>query len=51
MSEDTYKLVAPDGTEVELPVHSGTLGPDLVDIGHLYRDQGVFTYDPGFLAS
>ncbi len=51
MSEDTYKLVAPDGTEVELPVHSGTLGPDLVDIGRLYRDQGVFTYDPGFLAT
>ncbi len=51
MSEDTYKLVAPDGAEVELPVRSGTLGPDLVDIGRLYRDQGVFTYDPGFLAT
>ena len=51
MSEDTYRLVAPDGAELELPVRSGTLGPDLVDIGHLYRDQGVFTYDPGFLAT
>ncbi len=51
MSEDTYKLVAPDGAEVELPLRSGTLGPDLLDIGRLYRDQGVFTYDPGFLAT
>ncbi len=51
MSEDTYRLVAPDGAELELPIRSGTLGPDLVDIGHLYRDQGVFTYDPGFLAT
>ena len=51
MSEDTYKLVAPDGSEVEFPVRSGTLGPDLVDIGRLYKEQGVFTYDPGFLAT
>ena len=51
MSEDTYKLVAPDGAEMELPIRCGTLGPDLVDIGRLYRDQGVFTYDPGFLAT
>ncbi len=51
MSKDAYKLVAPDGSEMELPVHSGTLGPDLLDIGRLYREQGVFTYDPGFLAT
>ncbi len=51
MSKDAYKLVAPDGSEMELPVHSGTLGPDLLDIGRLYREQGVFTYDPGFVAT
>jgi len=36
---------------MELPVRSGSLGPDLLDIGRLYREQGVFTYDPGFLAT
>ena len=51
MSKDAYKLVAPDGSEMELPVRSGSLGPDLLDIGRLYREQGVFTYDPGFLAT
>ena len=51
MSKDAYKLVAPDGSEMELPVHSGTLGPDLLDISRLYREQGVFTYDPGFVAT
>jgi len=51
MSNDPYKLVAPDGSEMELPVSSGTLGPDVVDIGRLYREKGVFTYDPGFLAT
>jgi len=51
VSKDAYKLVAPDGSEMELPVRSGSLGPDLLDIGRLYREQGVFTYDPGFLAT
>ena len=51
MSKDAYKLVAPDGSEMEIPVHSGTLGPDGLDIGRLYREKGVFTYDPGFVAT
>ena len=51
MSKDAYKLVGPDGSEMEIPVLSGTLGPDVLDIGHLYREKGVFTYDPGFLAT
>ncbi len=51
MSEDAFRLVSPAGTETELPVHKGTTGPDVIDIGKLYRDQGVFTYDPGFVAT
>ncbi len=51
MSKDAYKLVSPDGSEMEIPVHSGTLGPDVLDICQLYREKGVFTYDPGFLAT
>ena len=31
-----------------LPVMSGTLGPDVVDIRKLYSDLGIFTYDPGY---
>ncbi len=51
MSKDAYKLTSPDGSEIELPVRSGTLGPDVLEIGRLYRDQRVFTYDPGFMAT
>ena len=51
MSEDAFRLVSPAGIETELPVHKGTTGPDVIDIGKLYRDQGVFTYDPGFVAT
>ncbi len=36
---------------VEFPVLSGTIGPDVVDIGKLYDKTGTFTYDPGFLST
>ena len=48
MSQDAYRLISPEGKELELPVHSGTAGPDVIDIARLYREQGVFTYHPGF---
>ena len=51
MSQDAYRLISPDGKETELKIHSGTTGPDLIDISTLYRDQGVFTFDPGFVAT
>jgi citrate synthase len=39
------------GQTSELNALSGTIGPDALDISHLIRDQGVFTYDPGFMAT
>ena len=38
-------------TSSQLPVRTGTLGPDVVDIGKLYKDTGCFTYDPGFTST
>ncbi len=35
----------------ELPVLSGTIGPDVVDIQSLYQQTGMFTYDPGFTST
>lgn len=35
---------------VDLPVHQGTLGPAVVSIKELAK-QGVFTFDPGFVAT
>ena len=51
MSQDAYRLISPDGKELELPAHKGTTGPDVIDIGRLYKEHGVFTYDPGFVAT
>ena len=27
------------------------IGPDVIDVGRLYRDTGCFTYDPGFTST
>ncbi len=35
---------------IELPVYSGTMGPDVVDIRNMGK-HGVFTYDPGFMST
>ncbi|MDH3578929.1 MAG: citrate synthase [Gammaproteobacteria bacterium] len=51
MSEDAFRLISPGGTEMELPVRTGTIGPDVIDIAKLYKEQGVFTYDPGFVST
>src|SRR5690349_19934880 len=32
-------------------MHSGTVGPDVIDIRKLYADTGAFTYDPGFTST
>ncbi|WP_170381758.1 citrate synthase [Ruegeria atlantica] len=40
-----------NGENYELPVHSPTAGPDVIDIRRLYSDAGVFTYDPGFTST
>ena len=51
MTKDAFRLISPSGTEMELPVRSGTVGPDVLDVGKLYKEQGVFTYDPGFVST
>ncbi|MFQ3786766.1 citrate synthase [Halomonas sp. A29] len=49
---DRKATLTVDGLEktIELPVYSGTLGPDVVDVRGLGAD-GLFTYDPGFMAT
>jgi citrate synthase len=40
-----------DGKSYDLPVYSPTLGPDVIDIGKLYAQADVFTFDPGFTST
>ena len=30
---------------------TGTIGPEALDISNLIKEQGVFTFDPGFMAT
>ena len=46
----TAKLTIDDKT-IELPILSGTTGPDVIDIRKLYGQSGLFTYDPGFTST
>ena len=46
----TAKLTFGD-KEIDLPMYSPTLGPDVIDITKLYAQGGVFTYDPGYTST
>ena len=40
-----------DGKTVEIPIISGSCGPDVLDVHALYQETGLFTYDPGFTST
>jgi citrate synthase len=37
--------------QVDLPIKTGTIGPDVIDIGKLHAKTGMFTFDPGFTST
>jgi len=39
-----------DGRTIDLPIRSGTIGPNVIDVGKLTAN-GYFTYDPGFVST
>lgn len=39
-----------NGKEIGLPIYSGTLGPDVIDVSSILK-EGHFTFDPGFMAT
>jgi len=51
MAEKTARLSV-DGIDkdIELPIYSGTEGPDVIDVRPL-TGEGLFTYDPGFVST
>jgi len=51
MNNKVYKLSDPSGKSSEMPLREGSLGPGTLDISNLFKDQGVFTFDPGFVST
>ncbi|MNQ38210.1 citrate synthase [Pseudomonas linyingensis] len=50
MADKKAQLIIEGAAPVELPILSGTAGPDVIDVRAL-TNQGVFTYDPGFMST
>ncbi|PZR90768.1 MAG: citrate (Si)-synthase, partial [Stutzerimonas stutzeri] len=50
MSGTTSQLTV-EGKAVDMPVKTGSIGPSVIDIGKLYSQTGMFTYDPGFTST
>ena len=47
---DKKATLSIDGKTLELNVHSGTIGPDVIEVSPL-TGNGYFTYDPGFVST
>jgi len=47
---DKFAKLTINNQEIELPILSGTIGPDVVQVAAL-TGQGHFTYDPGFVST
>jgi len=50
MSESA-KLSLPNGKEINLNIKIATIGQDVIDISPLFKETGMFTFDPGFLST
>ncbi|MEC9375240.1 MAG: citrate synthase [Pseudomonadota bacterium] len=47
----TLKDNGGSGQSTDLPVSSGSMGPEVVDVRGLYAEQGIFTFDPGYAST
>ncbi|MFN3578910.1 MAG: citrate synthase [Pseudomonas sp.] len=50
MADKKAQLIIEGNAPIDLPIYSGTLGPDVVDVRGL-TGEGFFTFDPGFMAT
>ena len=50
MADKKAQLIIEGSAPVELPILSGTIGPDVIDVRDLIEND-VFTYDPGFMST
>ncbi len=52
MPEKKFELTnLATGKKTTADIKSGTLGQDVLDIGRISKDHGVFTFDPGFMVT
>ncbi|HAQ24402.1 MAG TPA: citrate (Si)-synthase, partial [Pseudomonas sp.] len=50
MADNKAQLVIEGAEAIELPILTGTVGPDVIDVRSL-TSTGRFTFDPGFMST
>ncbi len=40
-----------DGKTATLPIYRGTMGAEVIDVASVYKNTGLFTYDPGLTST
>ena len=50
MADKKAQLIIEGAAPVELPILTGTVGPDVIDVRGLTA-TGRFTFDPGFMST
>ncbi|KKB96654.1 Citrate synthase [Candidatus Arcanobacter lacustris] len=50
-NDKNVKLEINQQKSVSLPVRDGVMGPSVIDVSALYKETGMFTYDPGFMST
>ncbi len=50
MTDRNAKLTLDNGQSFDLPIYSGTEGPDVIDVSALSKNN-IFTFDPGFMST
>ncbi len=51
MTDEKFVTITHNGKTVLFPVMKGNDGPEVVDVSTLYKELGIFTYDPGFMGT
>lgn len=46
-----HAILKYNGKEYNLPVIHSSLGPNVIDVTKLYKESGIFTYDPAFMST
>lgn len=51
ISSDAPGTLSVGGASMDLPIRHGSIGPSVLDVQTLYKNTGMFTYDPGFTST
>jgi citrate synthase len=51
MDKQRNAMLTVDGKTIDLPIYTGSIGPEVIDIRSLYAKTGMFTFDPGFVST